>query len=179
MSIMRVLPRVSATAGTPTPIYTGTVLAAVGFQITNGIATITCGSLPANGYNLGQEVTLWGFTTATYFNGLTVTVTANNPALFQFSFNTTHANVSYTGDAGNTAMMPMTKYMKVRLEIDQAASTYKIYVGDKSVSSTQYTACLQLSSQNWVEIDDDNIDASRIFIDTSNTGTYCQVTLLG
>jgi hypothetical protein len=192
MAGTRVIAPVSLTAGSRTPVYTGAVTAAASFSIVNGIATIVLGStLPANGYNPpgysspnggppagGQKVTLWGFTTATYFNGLTVDVIANNPALNSFSFNTTHGNVTSTSDAGSTAVAPAEQYRSVRLEVDQAAGAAKIFVGDLSVSSLQYAECLSLTGQIAVTIASGNIPADRIFCDTDTTGKKVQVSLM-
>lgn len=191
MAGTRVIAAVALTAGSRTPVYTGTVTAAVSFSITKGIATIVLGSLPANGYNPpgynspsggppagGQKITLWGFTTATYFNGLTVDVIANNPALNSFSFNTTHADVNSTADTGSTAVAPAQQYRSVRIEVDQAAGAAKIFVGDLSVSSTQYAECLSLTGQIAVTIASGSIPADRIFCDTDTTGKKVQVSLM-
>jgi hypothetical protein len=182
--IPQTIAAVSATAGTPTPIYSGTPVAAVSFSILNGVATIVMASLPNIGYNKSQQVTLWGFTTATYFNGLTVTSVANNPAALSFSFATTHANVTSTADAGNTAPDPAQKFRGVRIEPDKGNAASYIYVGDGNVSVTRYTTQLLWVSgaQNniWFggpENAAQNVDASRIFIDTSSTGSKAQVTL--
>jgi hypothetical protein len=171
--IPQTIAAVSATAGTPTPIYSGTPVAAVSFSILNGVATIVLASLPNIGYNKSQQVTLWGFTTATYFNGLTVTSVANNPAALSFSFATTH-----------TAPDPAQKFRGVRIEPDKGNAASYIYVGDGNVSVTRYTTQLLWVSgaQNniWFggpENAAQNVDASRIFIDTSSTGSKAQVTL--
>jgi hypothetical protein len=192
MAGTRVLTAVSLTAGTPTPVVTGAVTAAVSFSIANNIATIVMGSFPARGYNPGtypsggaqggvpaggDQVTLWGFTTATYFNGKTVSVIANNPAANSFSFNFTNANVSSTADAGNTAVSPVQQYRSVRLEVDQAAGAAKVFVGDLNVSSTRYAECLTLTGQIAVTIQSGTIPAERIMLDTSATGTKVQVSL--
>lgn len=191
MAGTRVLTAVSLTAGTPTPIFTGAVTAAVSFSITNNIATIVMGSFPAAGYNPGNafnglsssypggdQVTLWGFTTATYFNGTTVTVISNNPAANSFSFFFTHANVGSTGDTGNTAISPRQGgYRSVRLEVDSAAGAASVYVGDLSVASTRYGELLKLTGQIAVTIASGTIPAERIMCDTSNTGTKVQVSL--
>jgi hypothetical protein len=182
MSAIHTIAAVSATAGTPTPIYTGPVTAAVSFSISNGLATVVLGSLPV-GYGKGQKVTLWGFTTATYFNGLSVTVTENNPALFSFSFPTTEGNVGSTDDAGNTAPAPVQKFRAVRIEADKGNSTHGIYVGDSNVSSSRYTAQLLyggVQQSIWIGgegIVGQNIDASLIFLDTDSTGAKAQVSL--
>lgn len=191
MAGTRVIAPVTLTAGSRTPVYTGTVLAAISFSITKGIATIVVGTLPGNGYNPpayaspnggppagGQKVTLWGFGTATYFNGLTVDVIANNPAANSFSFNSTHADVNSTADTGSTAPAPVQQYRSVRLEVDQAAAAAKIFVGDLSVSSTQYAECLTLTGQIAVTIASGTIPADRIFVDTDTTGKKVQVSLM-
>ena len=193
MAGTRVLTAVSLTAGTPTPIYTGAVTAAASFSITNNVATIVLGStLPAAGYNPGNvfnglassypggdQVTLWGFTTATYFNGTVVSVISNNPALNSFSFAFTHANVGSTADTGNTAIAPREGgYRSVRLEVDSAAGAATIFVGDLNVSSTRYVANLKLTGQIAVTIASGTIPAERIMCDTTNTGTKVQVSLM-
>ena len=203
MGIPRTLGTVTVNPGYPTPVYTGTVTAAVSFYITNGIATINLGAtnLPTTGYNPGRggpagtiggmgiaggapgsQVTLWGFTTATYFNGVTVQVIENNSLTGSFSFAFNHANVgskgSPTADAGNTAPTPWQHYRAVRLECSQNLGTDLIYVGDKNVSSTKYFACLSLAGQLAIEIVSENIPADRIFIDgTANTDT-AQISLI-
>lgn len=179
------------TAGTPTPVYTGAVTAAASFSITNNVATIVLGSaLPAKGYNPGaygsasgfpaggDQVTLWGFTTATYFNGKTVTVIANNPSANSFSFAFTHANVGSTADTGNTAVAPSEQYRAVRLEVDQSAGTAKIFVGDLNVSATQYAECLTLTGQIAAVVASGTVPAERIFCDTSATSTVVRVSLM-
>lgn len=193
MAGTRVLPAVVLTAGTPTPIVTGAVTAAVSFSIANGIATIVMGSLPTVGYNPGSafgglassypggdRVTLWGFTTATYFNGLAVSVISNNPAAKSFSFATTHGNVGSTADAGNTAIAPREGgYRSVRLEVDQTTGgTTKVFVGDLNVSSTRYAECLTLTGQIAVTIASGTIPAECIFCDCSASNVQVQVSLM-
>lgn len=184
MSIPQTIPAVAATAGTPTPVYTGAITAASTFIISKGVATITlnAASVPV-GYHLGKQVTLWGFTTATYFNGEAVTVTSVNPALVQFTFNTTHSDVTLTSDAGNTAPAPIQKFRAVRVEADKGNTTHAIYVGDGSTSASRYTAELKYAGNQqfiWFggdNVEGANIDASRIFIDTDSTGAKAQITL--
>jgi hypothetical protein len=183
MAGTRVIPAVTLTAGTPTPIYTGTIITASSFSILNGIATIVLSAALADpGYNPpsywspeggppagARKVVLWGFSTATYFNGETVDVISMNKAAKSFSFNTTHANVSSTADTGNTAPQPVEQYRSVRLEVDQAAGAALIYVGDLNVSSTRYAECLSLTGQIAVTILSGAIPADRIFCDCSGT----------
>lgn len=210
MGAIRTLGAVTVVAGKPTPVYTGTVTAAVSFSITNNIATIVLGvgNLPTNGYNGpngfppsadihggisgqnsggaagGQQVTLWGFTTATYFNGKTVTVLDCNPATGSFRFAIAHANVASTNDAGSTAPIPVERVRKVRIEISAAGTpaTDKVYVGDGNVSSSRYYAALILSSTttwpNAIEISGDNIPPDRIFIDGTANTDVVQVSLI-
>ena len=199
MGIPRSVGAVSVTAGTPTPVYTGTVVSAVSFYITNGIATINLGhgNLPSNGYNPGpsfgatagsggipggQQVTLWGFTTALYFNGKVVSVIENDANPGSFSFYLNHANVgskaSPTADTGNTAASPFQHFRAVRLECSQTLGTDLIYVGDLNVTSTNYFAALSLAGQLAIEIASENIPADRIFIDGTNTGDSCQASLI-
>ena len=184
MGIPRTTVAVLAVAGTPTPVYSGTVLAAASFSIKGGVATIVLTpALPANGYNGpnlaiqgypaapagGQQVTLWGFTTATYFNGKVVSVIGNNPAAKSFSFYSNHADVNSTNDAGNTAACPFQHFRAVRIECGQLLATDKIFVGDLNVSATRYVACLSLAGQLSVEVASDNIPADRIFVTTDGT----------
>ena len=190
MSQQRTIAAVTLTAGTPTPVYTGTVTAAASFSITNNVATIILGSaLPAVGYNPGSyqgsgfpvggdQVTLWAFTTATYFNGKTVTVIANNPVAKSFSFAFTHANVGSTADTGNTAVAPTEQYRSVRLEVDQSAGAGKIFVGDLNVSSSQYAECLSLTAQIAAVIASGTVPPERIMCDTSVSTTKVQVSLM-
>jgi hypothetical protein len=216
MGVPRTIGAVAVTAGTPTPVYHGPIIAAQSFSILNGIATIVlgAGNLPTNGYNGpngypvpnsgsgsqfdihgginasrgaaaqgggpagGQQVTLWGFTTATYFNGKVVSVIDCNPVNGSFRFYFNHANVSSTADAGNTAASPFQHYRAVRLECSQTLGTDFIYVGDLNVSSTRYVAALSLAGQSSIEIASENIPADRIFIDGTTTGDSVQVSLI-
>jgi hypothetical protein len=205
MGVPRTIGAVAVTAGTPTPVYTGPVIAAETFSIKNGIAQIVLGSgnLPQNGYNgpngypaqnsttgasvdiqakwppaNGQQVTLWGFTTATYFNGKVVSVISCDPSNGSFRFYFAHADVGSTSDAGNTAACPFQHYRAVRLECSQNLGSDFIYVGDLNVSSTRYVAALSLTGQLSVEIAGDNIPADRIFIDGTTNGDSVQVSLI-
>lgn len=199
MGVPRTLGAATVVAGTPVPVlftaagYTGTVIAASTFSIKNGIATIVLSTaLPSNGYNgpnqaiqgypanpaNGQQVTLWGFTTATYFNGLIVSVIGNDPVAKSFSFYFNHANVGSTSDAGKTAPSPFQRYRAVRLECSQSLGTDLVYVGDFKVSSTRYVAALSLAGQLSIEIASENIPVDRIFIDGSNNGDSVQVSLI-
>lgn len=203
MGMIRPLGAVTVTTGTPTPIFTGTVIAAVSFSITNNIATIVMGSLPTTGYNGpngypgstpfdihggnagsspqgsgGQQVTLWGFATATYFNGKTVTVLDCNPTNNSFRFYFTNANVGSTADTGNTAAVPVQRYRAVRLECGLGNGTDTVYVGDGTVTSSKYMAALSLAQQFAIEIAGDNIPADRIFIDGTASTDKVQVTLI-
>ena len=128
------------------------------------------GTAPGSGNSAnGQKVVLWGFTTATYFNGKTITVLDNNPATGEFRFYFTHADVANTADAGNTAPCPAQHYRAIRLECSQSLSTDLIYVGDANVSSTQYMAALSLAGQLSIEIASENIPPESVWIDTSGT----------
>lgn len=121
----------------------------------------------------GQQVTLWGFTTATYFNGKRISVIDNNPATNSFRFYFTHANVASTADSsGRTAPSPAQHYRAIRLECGQSNGTDFVYVGDLNVSSTQYMAALSLAGQLSIEIASENIPPEGIFIDgTAGTDT--------
>ena len=129
----------------------------------------------------GQQVTLWGFTTANYFNGKRISVIDNNPSINSFRFYFTHADVSATGDAGNTAPSPFQHYRALRLECSQSLGTDLIYVGDLNVSSTQYMACLSLAGQLSIEIASENIPSEGVFIATNGASTandQVQVTVI-
>lgn len=127
----------------------------------------------------GQQVTLWGFTTATYFNGLTVSVIDNDPSTNSFRFRIAHADVNSTNDAGNTASAPSEHYRAVRLEVDASDSTNIVYVGDLNVTASQYMTALTLAGQSSIVIAGDNIPADRIFIfGSSATNCKVQVTLI-
>lgn len=205
MAVLRTIGAVTAPATTAwrTPIFTGAITAAASFSITNNIATVVLGSaLPTDGYNGpngyppfqdihggnagsspqgsgGQQVTLWGFTTATYFNGKTITVLDCNPSNNSFRFYFTNANVASTSDAGNTAPSPKERFRSIRLECSQGNSTNIVYVGDLNVTATQYAAALTLTGQMAYQISGDNIDASRICIfGSSASNCSVQVSLL-
>jgi hypothetical protein len=209
MGVPRTIGAVTVTSGTPTPVFTGTIIAAETFSITNGIATIVLGNanFPKNGYNPangypapnattgskfdiagpgagsgspagGQQVTLWGFATATYFNGKVVSVINCDPVAGSFSFYFNHANVNSTSDAGNTAACPFQHYRAVRIECGQGNGTDIVYVGDLNVSSSRYVAALSLTGQLSVEIASENIPADRIFIDGTSSSDTVQVSLI-
>lgn len=209
MGAIRTLGAVTATAGTPTPVYTGAVTAAASFSITKGIATIVLGStIPVNGYNGpngyptrngttgskfdihggisggsggpagGQQVTLWGFATATYFNGKTITVLDIDPGKNSFRFYFNHADVASTSDTGSTAVAPSEHYRAVRIEVGQGNGTDLVYVGDLNVSSSRYMAALSLAGQSSIVIAGDNIPADRIFIDATSSSDTVQASLI-
>lgn len=205
MGVPRTIGAVAVTAGTPTPVFTGPVINAISFSIKNGIATVVLGptNLPTNGYNgpngfpeqnattgskfdiqakwpaaNGQQVTLWGFTTATYFNGVQISVLDCDPVAGAFRFYFAHADVGSTADAGKTAAAPVQRYRAVRLECSQTLGTDFIYVGDGKVSSTRYVAALSLAGQLSVEVAGENIPAERIFIDGTANGDSVQVSLI-
>jgi hypothetical protein len=133
------------------------------FDIHGGVAPGPSGT--------GQRVVLWGFTTATYFNGKVVTIIDNNPATKSFRFAITNADVASTSDAGNTAPAPKQHYRAIRLECAQDLGTDLIYVGDLNVSSTQYMACLSLTGQLSIEIASENIPPEGLFLDTNGTAS--------
>jgi hypothetical protein len=145
------------------------------FDIHGGINVANAGSGGPAG---GQQVTLWGFTTATYFNGRTVTVLDCNPALNSFRFYFNNANVASTADAGNTATSPFQHYRVVRLECSQTLGTDIIYVGDLNVSSTRYFAALSLAGQFSIEVASENIPADRIWITGTGPTDSVQVSLI-
>lgn len=198
MGTPRTLGAALVVAGSPVPAvlaaagYTGVVIAAASFSVKNKIATIVLGSaLPAIGYNgpnnsiqgnfpapNGQQVTLWGFATATYFNGKKITVISNDPVAKSFSFYFNHADVASTADTGNTAPSPFQHYRVIRLECSQSLGTDFVYVGDLNVSATRYVAALSLTGQLSFEIASENIPPEDIFIDGTTNGDSVQVSLI-
>jgi hypothetical protein len=127
----------------------------------------------------GEQVTLWGFGTATYFNGKRITVLDNNPATNSFRFYIAHADVANTADTtGLTAPSPAQHYRVVRLECSQTLGTDIIYVGDLNVSSTQYMAALSLAGQFSIEIAGENVPPEGIWITGTGPTDSCQVTLI-
>ena len=191
MGAIRTLGATLAVKGTPTPAvlaaagYTGTVIAVSAYTIVNGIATLTLASLPSNGFNGpnqaiagypanpagGQQVTLWGFTNGTVFNGKKVTIVRNDPTAktIEFYFNST--NDSNTESGAFAAPSPFQHYRAVRLECGQGLSSDVIYVGDLNVSSSRYMALLSLAGQLAIEIASENIPPEGIMIDTSGSGS--------
>jgi len=181
MGMLRPIGAVAATAGTPTPVYTGAsanLLTAASFSILKGIATIVVAnsydSNPWTPYSVGSLVGLYGFTTATYFNGVPVRVLDATTAKFRFYFN--HADVNSTSDAGKCFIMPPT-YRTVRLEIQANAGSGIVYVGDGMVSATKYITALSLAGSKWFELDGDAIPAGRVHIDTDTSTTSVQVSV--
>lgn len=190
MGLIRTLPATTVTSTGIVPVYAPNSVAVVSFSIKNGIATVVlgAGNLPSNGYNGpqtslgasagGQQVVLWGFATATYFNGKKVTVLRNNPAAGSFSFYFNHANVASTNDAGNTAPAPFEHFRSVRIEVDGGNGTDIIYVGDSNVSSTQYMTTLSLQGQLSLEIASENIPSEGIFMLASGSSDKAHVMLI-
>ena len=126
----------------------------------------------------GQQVTLWGFATGTYFNGKKVTVIDNNPANNSFRFYFAHANVGSVSDTGLTATSPFQHYRAVRLEIGAGnGATDLVYVGDLNVSSTRYVTALSASNPS-IEIASENIPPEAIFIDGTTDTDTVQVSLI-
>lgn len=174
MSMLRTIganPGAVTTAGSKVPAWAPNPVTVTSFSILNGIATIVV----ANTLNALDQVVLYGFTTATYFNGITVQVQAANAKQFSFPFN--HANVNSTSDAGVFSTLAGARYRAVRIETDQSAGTGKLFVGDLNVSSTRYSACLSLAGQIAFVNSGEAIDPSRIMIDTDTNGTKFQTSL--
>lgn len=192
MGLIRTTPAVTV-GSSPIPAYAPNSVSAVSFSIKNGIATIVlgAGNLPANGYNGpqtslgvtagGQQGILWGFTTATYFNGKNVTVLKNDPVAGSFSFYFNHADVASTNDAGNTAPVPFEHYRMVRIECDRGNGTDTVFVGDLNVSSSQYLVALTLAGQLAIEVggqnNSQNIPADRIWMVASGVADKVHVSL--
>ena len=127
----------------------------------------------------GQQVTLWGFTTATYFNAKVVSVLDCDPVAGAFRFYFAHADVTSTADTtGRAAASPFQHYRVVRLECSQSLGTDIIYVGDLNVSSTRYFAALSLAGQFSIEVAGENIPADRIWITGTGPTDSVQVSLL-
>jgi hypothetical protein len=123
----------------------------------------------------GEQVTLWAFGTATYFNGKRITVIDNNPATNSFRFYFQHADVANTADAtGRTAPSPAQHYRVIRIECAQTLGTDVLYIGDLNVSATQYMAALSLTGQFSIEVAGENIPPEGLFIDTSGTAGTTQ-----
>jgi hypothetical protein len=123
----------------------------------------------------GEQVTLWGFGTGTYFNGKRITVLDNNPATNSFRFYFAHANVASTADTtGFAAPSPAQHYRVIRIECAQTLGTDLLYVGDLNVSSTQYMAALSLAGQFSIEVAGENIPPEGLFLDTSGTAGTTQ-----
>lgn len=191
MGAIRSLPRLTVSSSGIVPAIAGilSVTAAVSFSINGGIAYVNlgAGNLPKNGYNGpqanfgaaagGQQVVLWGFTTATYFNGKQVTVLGNDGSgTFWFAFN--HANVASTNDAGNTAPVPFQHYRTLRIEVDPANSTDTVYLGDLNVSTSQYMAALTPAGQYSIDIASENIPAERVWLIASGAADAVHATLI-
>lgn len=202
MGLPKTLGAVTINAGSPTPAvlaaagYLPAILTATSFSITGGIATVVfAANLPAGFYGGpqgyaavaspvgtggacgGQQVTLWGFTTATYFNGLKVSV-IGQPTPKSFSFYISHANVASTADAGKAAASPFQHYRAVRIEAGQGNGTDLVYVGDLNVSSSRYVAALSLAGQLAVEIASENIPPEGIFVDGTSSSDTAQISVI-
>jgi hypothetical protein len=220
LGIPRTTPAITLLGPTsPVPAVSGPIVIAESFSISNGIATIVLGpnNLTNVGYNgpdgfnnvnsngspmdlyagnrgQGQQVTLWGWSVATYFNGLTVTVLDNNPTAGSFRFSFNHANVASTADTGNTAADISTwsggasgsepgiaggeHFRVVRIEVDQANGTDIVYVGDLNVSTTRYVAALSLAGQLAIEVASENIPGDRIFMVSTTDTDKVHVSLI-
>jgi hypothetical protein len=136
------------------------------------------GGANQGGGGSGQQVTLWGFTTATYFNGISITVLDCNPSTNSFRFTFNHANVASTVDAGKTSPAPFGHYRAIRLECGLGNGTDYVYVGDEYVSSTRYMSALSLAGQLSIEVAGDNIPVERIMIDGTSGTDVVQVSLI-
>jgi hypothetical protein len=148
------------------------------FDIYGGINAAHAGAGASGGGAGGQQVTLWGFATATYFNGKKIGVLDCNPALNSFRFYFAHADVNSASDTGSTAPSPFQHYRAVRLEIGAAnGGSDLVYVGDLNVSSTRYVTALGASNPS-VEIASENIPPEAIFIDGTSDSDTVQVSLI-
>ena len=88
------------TATNLTSTSTATSTAATAFAIVGNVATV----LATNDFTVGQQVVLTNWVTATYFNNLTVTLTAATGNSYSFALS--HADVLSTADTG-LAMVPV------------------------------------------------------------------------
>lgn len=70
-------------------------------SITSNVVTITA----VNNLTSGQSVTFTGVGTATFLNGVTLTVLSSGLSSSQFEANFTHANYGPTGDTGNVEVL--------------------------------------------------------------------------
>lgn len=173
MSMIRTLgSQTVTTAGKRVPAYSVSPTACTSFVIKNKLATIVV----ANTLNAGDQVILYGFTTATYFNGIVLQVNAANATSFSFPFN--HADVNSTSDAGLFALPPVERYRYVRIECDSTLSTHNLYVGDLNVSSSRYTANLSLAGQIAWDQNGEAIDVSRIMVDSDFSGAVFQTSVI-
>lgn len=191
MSVVRTLPTVTvATAGVRVPVYSGpasALLTATSFYILNGVAYINVANTFTPSYTAAgvlvdstpSQINMFGFTTATYFNGVVAQLLGANPSQLWFAFN--HANVGSaaapTSDAGSIFPTPRDQFQAVRIEVDKTAASGKIFVGDLNVSSTQYAAALSLTTQIAYVQSGNKVDAHRIFVDTDTNGTKVQVSV--
>lgn len=160
------------TAGTKQPALTGAQATVSQIGVSGGVLTVV--TTAAHGYNVGQQIGFFGVGTNTFLNGAIVTVTRVVSAT-SFEAIYGHANVALAGDTGTAFAQLSQRYRVVRFEIDQSAAGAKIFIGDFNVSSTQYVACISLSGQLAYEFSGEAIDPSRIFLDTSASGTKAQL----
>ena len=148
------------------------------FDIHGGVNQANAGSGGPAG---GQQVTLWGFSGSggNVFNGKVVSVIKNDPVAQSFSFYFSGSPITLTSETtGKAAASPFQHYRAVRIECAQTLGTDNIYVGDASVTSTQYVACLSLAGQLSVVIASENIPADRIWITGSGSSDSCLVSLI-
>lgn len=133
---------------------------ATSYSITSNVATV----IAPNSFTNGQTLLLQNFSTASYFNGQTVTVLSTGLSSSQFEFNFTHANVGSTSDTGvavdaitTTALRTgwISEFMLLvaqqnpvddlmYLAFDTSAAEWGVYQGSPTVAWNQ--AYLQTSS---------------------------------
>jgi hypothetical protein len=217
LGVPRTLPAV--TVGTSlVPAVSGPIIVATGYSVLNNIVTVYlgAGNLPPVGYNgpdgfrnfeanggrqdlygnnrgQGQQVALWGWTTATFLNGLVITVLDHDLLNGSFRFYYTTANAAYTADAGNTAADTSVwnggasasqpgiaggeHFRVVRIELDASAGGNIVYVGDQNVSSSRYFEALSLTGQVAIEVASQNIPGSRIWL-VASASTVVHISLI-
>jgi hypothetical protein len=92
----------STALGVCTQASCNTAATITAFSIANNVVTFQ----GANQFAAGQEITISGLTTGTYFNGLTLTVVGTGLSSSQFECNFTYSNVALTGDSGTAVPSP-------------------------------------------------------------------------
>jgi hypothetical protein len=130
-----------------------TSYAATSFSITSNVATVT----GTNNFTSGETIILDGWTTATYFNEVTVTVLSTGLSSSQYEFNFTHANVSSTSDTGQANDLTNTTFLRAAYISQwmmtlwaQGTAVQLLYAGyDNTCTWGVYWECPNNSSPGW------------------------------